>query len=139
MKDVAKAVAFYEAAFGLARRFVHETGQYAEMETGSTRLAFASANLAKSNLPEGFRENVSLLPTSTARRSMEPRDTPGLCEAPLRATSPNDFGEPIANHGFPCRVQGLERVDGAPIATARRPNVGGDLLTGQDRMREANC
>jgi lactoylglutathione lyase len=39
--DVPAAVTFYERAFGLTRRFVHETGQYAEMETGATALAFA--------------------------------------------------------------------------------------------------
>ncbi|MBV1702870.1 MAG: VOC family protein [Hyphomicrobiales bacterium] len=39
--DVVAAVEFYERAFGLARRFVHESGQYAEMETGATALAFA--------------------------------------------------------------------------------------------------
>jgi lactoylglutathione lyase len=40
--DVAATVAFYEAAFGLERRFLHESGTYAEMETGATALAFAS-------------------------------------------------------------------------------------------------
>jgi catechol 2,3-dioxygenase-like lactoylglutathione lyase family enzyme len=39
--DVASAVDFYERAFGLSRRFVHESGQYAELETGTTALAFA--------------------------------------------------------------------------------------------------
>jgi len=39
--DVASAVEFYERAFGLSRRFVDESGQYAEMETGATALAFA--------------------------------------------------------------------------------------------------
>lgn len=45
--DVAAAVAFYERAFGLARRFVHESGTYAEMETGGTALAFASEALVQ--------------------------------------------------------------------------------------------
>ena len=40
--DVAATVAFYERAFGLKRRFVDESGQYAEMETGATALAFAN-------------------------------------------------------------------------------------------------
>ncbi len=40
--DVAATVAFHEAAFGLGRRFLHESGTYAEMETGATALAFAS-------------------------------------------------------------------------------------------------
>ena len=39
--DVARAVSFYEGAFGVQRRFVHESGTYAEMETGATALAFA--------------------------------------------------------------------------------------------------
>lgn len=57
VKDVPRAVAFYEDAFGLGRRFVHEAGMYAEMDTGATTLAFAAYGLAKSNLPCGFREN----------------------------------------------------------------------------------
>lgn len=39
--DVAATVAFHERAFGLTCRFVHESGAYAEMETGATALAFA--------------------------------------------------------------------------------------------------
>jgi catechol 2,3-dioxygenase-like lactoylglutathione lyase family enzyme len=57
VKDVAGSVAFYEEAFGLKRRFIHEAGMYAEMDTGATTLSFAANGLAKSNLPCGFREN----------------------------------------------------------------------------------
>jgi lactoylglutathione lyase len=57
VKDVPRSVAFYEDAFGLGRRFVHEAGLYAEMDTGATTLAFAANGLAKSNLPCGFEEN----------------------------------------------------------------------------------
>lgn len=57
VSDVPQSVAFYEAAFGLKPRFVHESKQYAEMETGETTLSFAANELAKSNLPEGFKEN----------------------------------------------------------------------------------
>jgi lactoylglutathione lyase len=64
VRDVAQSVTFYEQAFGLKRRFVHESGQYAEMETDTTTLAFAVNDLAKSNLPQGFLENSrSNLPT----------------------------------------------------------------------------
>ena len=57
VKDVPRSVAFYEDAFGLSRRFVHEAGMYAEMDTGATTLSFAANGLAKSNLPLEFREN----------------------------------------------------------------------------------
>jgi len=57
VKNVPQSVAFYEKAFGLQQRFIHESEQYAEMETGGTTLAFASTELANSNLPQGFQEN----------------------------------------------------------------------------------
>ena len=57
VRDVAAAVAFYEKAFGLKRRFVDESGQYAELETGPTALAFAALELARANLPNGVRPN----------------------------------------------------------------------------------
>jgi lactoylglutathione lyase len=57
VKDVPRTVAFYEDAFGLSRRFVHEAGMYAEMETRATTLSFAANGLAKSNLACGFQEN----------------------------------------------------------------------------------
>ena len=47
--DVPKTVAFYEAAFGLNRRFVHESNLYAEMDTGDTVLAFAGNEAAEMN------------------------------------------------------------------------------------------
>ncbi len=40
--DVARAVAFYERAFGLERRFADPSGEYAELATGATTLAFAA-------------------------------------------------------------------------------------------------
>jgi lactoylglutathione lyase len=47
--DVPETIAFYEAAFGFAIRFVHESNLYAEMETGSTILAFAGEPMAEMN------------------------------------------------------------------------------------------
>ncbi len=43
--DVRRSVAFYEAAFGLSPKFVHEGGDFAEMDTGNTSLAFCSLAL----------------------------------------------------------------------------------------------
>lgn len=40
---------FYEKAFGLKVRFVHDSNAYAEMETGQTRLAFTSKALVREN------------------------------------------------------------------------------------------
>jgi len=45
VEDVPQTIAFYEAAFGLKTRFVHEGGDYGEMDTGGTTLAFSSLRL----------------------------------------------------------------------------------------------
>ena len=43
--DVPATLRFYEAAFGLKTRFLHEGGDYGELETGSTALAFSAHSL----------------------------------------------------------------------------------------------
>jgi uncharacterized glyoxalase superfamily protein PhnB len=52
--DVAATLAFYEQAFGLARRFLHESGQYGELDTGTTVLAFSRHDLAGTLFPGGY-------------------------------------------------------------------------------------
>lgn len=47
--DVIATIDFYERAFGLKRRFVHESHLYAELDTGETTLAFASETMAEMN------------------------------------------------------------------------------------------
>jgi lactoylglutathione lyase len=54
--DVLATVSFYERAFGLKRRFVHESQQYAELETGMTALAFVDETFAEQSVP-GFARN----------------------------------------------------------------------------------
>jgi len=54
VNDVAASLAFYEKAFGLAKRFFHDDNgkAYGELETGATRLAFASIALAEEHLKQ---------------------------------------------------------------------------------------
>jgi catechol 2,3-dioxygenase-like lactoylglutathione lyase family enzyme len=56
VKDVSVSLAFYEAAFGLSRRFYNDDHgkAYGELETGTARLAFYSFELAKTQLKDGF-------------------------------------------------------------------------------------
>lgn len=53
VSDVQSSLSFFEKAFGLRIRFVHESG-YGELETGETTLAFASHDLGRGNLPNGY-------------------------------------------------------------------------------------
>ncbi len=54
VSDVSASLEFYEKAFGFARRFLHESGTYGELDTGATTLAFAAHALGKMNLPAGY-------------------------------------------------------------------------------------
>jgi lactoylglutathione lyase len=52
--DVPASLTFFENAFGLRRRFLHESGTYGELDTGETTLAFASHALGEMNMPSGY-------------------------------------------------------------------------------------
>lgn len=49
--DVAHALDFYERAFGMSRRFLHESGDFGEVEMDGARLAFTSHRLGESVVP----------------------------------------------------------------------------------------
>ena len=53
------AAAFYERAFGLRTDFTVPSGSYAQMDTGATKLAFASYGLGDGNFPGGVRRATS--------------------------------------------------------------------------------
>lgn len=57
VKDVAETIKFYESAFSLKKKFLHESNEYGELDTGSTTLSFASLGMAKSN-KIGFTERA---------------------------------------------------------------------------------
>lgn len=49
VNDVVATVNFYQQAFLLELKFLHESNQYAEMQTGTTTLAFAAESMIESN------------------------------------------------------------------------------------------
>lgn len=55
VKYVEASVVFYEKAFGFERKFITTEGDYAELISGDTTLAFAVEALALSNLSKGFK------------------------------------------------------------------------------------
>ena len=58
--DVPSTVKFYSDAFGFAIRFLHDGGDYAELDTGETTLAFAAHSLGDSNFPNGYTKLTDL-------------------------------------------------------------------------------
>jgi lactoylglutathione lyase len=47
VENAVKAIEFYQKAFALKTKFIHESNVYAEMETGETILAFANNEMLK--------------------------------------------------------------------------------------------
>jgi lactoylglutathione lyase len=51
--SVESSLTFFGQAFGLEQGFLHESGDYGELKTGETTLAFASHALGAINFPAG--------------------------------------------------------------------------------------
>lgn len=45
VQDVEQTLDFYQSAFGFSRKMLHESGDYGELDTGSTILSFSSISL----------------------------------------------------------------------------------------------
>lgn len=54
VKSVTETMAFYEKAFGLQQGLLVPTGDYGEMVTGDTKLAFANADFVRTIMPAPF-------------------------------------------------------------------------------------
>lgn len=85
VRDVALSLAFYESAFGLERRFLHESGTYGELETGSTALAFAAESLAHSHFPDGFQPADLSRPPTASEIGLATPDVPAAYARALSA------------------------------------------------------
>lgn len=83
--DVAATVKFYQDAFGFQTRFVHDGGDYAELETGEVTLAFASVVLGDANLPAGFTRLSSLTRPAGIEIAFVTQDVPAAFENAVRA------------------------------------------------------
>jgi lactoylglutathione lyase len=52
--DVSSSIVFFETAFGFRKKFVDDSGDYGELDTGDTTLSFAAHSLGNANLPLGY-------------------------------------------------------------------------------------
>ncbi len=62
VSDVESTLNFYSKAFNIEIKFIHDSKQYGEMNTGQTKLAFASDALALSNDVEYIENHLSNKP-----------------------------------------------------------------------------
>ena len=87
VSDVAASLAFYEKAFGLARHFFHDDNgkAYGELETGATRLAFASVALATEHLNQPVVTAAPEKPPLGVEIALTTPDVPALFQRALNA------------------------------------------------------
>jgi uncharacterized glyoxalase superfamily protein PhnB len=85
VEDVGQAVAFYERAFGFARAFVADDGDYGELATGETTLAFAAHAFVSASLPGGYRRNDPAAPPAGIEIGFVTEDVEAAWERALAA------------------------------------------------------
>ncbi|MEL6821574.1 MAG: VOC family protein [Calditrichota bacterium] len=72
--DVNRSIRFYRQAFNLEHRFTHESGDYAEMETGNTILAFCDSKLAADIIKGEYIQSDPTKPPLGTQLTFEPED-----------------------------------------------------------------
>lgn len=82
--DVPAALAFYEKAFGLTTKFLHESKTYGELATGATRLAFASEAMVKDHAGS-FRASRPDEPPQAAEVVLVAQDVEAAYQGALKA------------------------------------------------------
>lgn len=87
VKDVAATLAFYEQAFGLARRFFNDDNgkAYGELETGAARLAFASLELARAHVGQDVVTTAPGKPPLGFEVALTAADVPALYARAVKA------------------------------------------------------
>lgn len=109
--DVEETVSFYSRAFGIPRRFVTPEGDYGELETGQTTLAFVANELAHSNLDAagGFVE-------------LDSRQAPMAASITLVTSDLASVTAQALEHGATNYVAPVEKPWGQTVTYLRDPN-----------------
>src|SRR5262249_8311165 len=101
--EIAPAIAFYEKAFGMKAKLVHESGQYAELDAGGTTLAFAAHVLARTVVGRAYVEAPREGPPLGFELAFEPDDVPSAYSRavaagaePVSAPEAKPWGQMVA-------------------------------------------
>lgn len=106
VQDVTATLDFYTRAFGLERGFLHDSGDYGEVQTGETRLAFSSVALMQ-RLGKRIATGTPALPAFEI--AFETADVAAALERAVAAGAE--------------QVQGVERMEwGQTTAYVRTPD-----------------
>jgi uncharacterized glyoxalase superfamily protein PhnB len=103
VNNVADSVAFYQKAFGIKNRFIHESGDYAEMETGEVTLAFCAHNLAKDIVKQNYLK-ASQGQLLGSQISFEPQDIKEAYETALENGAKSISPPELKPWGWECAI-----------------------------------
>ena len=82
VEDVTRSIEFYERAFGLERKMIVEAGDYGELATGATTLAFSSHGLMTEL---GKNPGIADVKAPVFEIAFETDDVPGSLEKAKQA------------------------------------------------------
>ena len=108
--DPPAAREFYMQAFGLQGGFAVPSGDYAELDTGPTKLAFAAYELGDANFPGGVR-----------RAEVEPARQPPNMEIALVADDVDGAYERALAAGCESLAEPKDKPQGQRVAYVRDP------------------
>lgn len=114
VNNVRASVAFWKEAFGVEAHFVHPEGDYAELATGETKLAFASHRLVATLFAHSYRESDPHRRPIGFELSLEVDDVDEAHARALRAGA-DDVAAPV-DHPWGQRVAYVRDADGAVVA-----------------------
>ena len=121
VRDVQRAMAFYQKVFALQEKFCSEEQDYGELATGNVTLAFARVELANSNLTRGFtRADLNAKPFGI-EIGFESSDVEGTVQKAIAAgatlyeqAQPKPWGQTVA---YVRDLDGFLVEIGSPIKT----------------------
>lgn len=85
VSSVRDTIAFYTSAFGLEEGFIHESGDYGELSTGQTKLAFTAHAVAEEFVPFSYRPVAPEGPFLGVEFTLTSPDVDGLFQRAVRA------------------------------------------------------
>lgn len=85
VEDPVASSAFYEQTFGLQPEFADPGGDYAQLDTGQTKLAFASYALGERNFPGGVRRASLEHPPANVELTLVTVDVDAACRRAVEA------------------------------------------------------
>lgn len=85
VKNVVDLMDFYKQVFDLSPSYIHESGHFAELISGSITLAFRSEAMASKSLPQPFQRNQLGSPLQAFEISLHTNDIDLLYERAIKA------------------------------------------------------